>query len=59
MGQKIVLVVRQIMPIEREGQIFKFNKPRDAVFCTFKAALDVLLNYSPVNDLRLIFTEHS
>lgn len=59
MGQKIVPVVGQIMLIKGEGPIFKFNEPGDAVFCTFKAALDVLLNDGPVNDLRLIYTEHS
>ena len=50
MRQKLVFVVGQIVGIQRKRQIFKFNKPRDAFFCTYKALLDVLLNYSSVYD---------
>lgn len=50
MGQELVLVVGQIVGIQRKRPIFELNKPRYAFFCTYKALLDVLLNDSPIYD---------
>lgn len=47
-SQKLVLVIRQIVCIERERKFFKLEEPGDAFFCAFEAVLDMLLNDGPV-----------
>ena len=59
MGQKLVLVVRQIVGIKRKRPIFKFKQPRDALFRALKAVLDMLLNNSPVYKSKVRYTERN
>lgn len=53
MGQKLVLVIGQVVCIKRERPLFKFKEPRNALFCALKAVLDVLLNDGPVSRLGI------